>query len=224
MPQLFTDPRRLRLLALLSISCLICLVLEIYRIRVSGNHRFKFLIWNLFLAAIPLMITNAMILLHEKSYIRWFIGLGSWLLFFPNAPYILTDLFHLKGRDDMPLWFDTAILISFAWTGLMMGFISLMDIQKMITKKIGHWSWIPISAFIFIGSFGIYLGRFLRWNSWDIITHPKGLALDMLQILIHPMQHGRVYAVTLVFGTFLFISYTTLWHLTMQHSSVKKNI
>jgi uncharacterized membrane protein len=202
----------------------LCLVLSIYRVFISATPTFLFLNWNLFLAFIPWAASSALIVypkLQQKK-IAVLGLLGVWLLFFPNAPYILTDLFHLKHVDStMPMWFDLLQILSFAWVGLLFGFMSLWDIEKILKKYLitsrlkgllRYRLSIPIfsSILLFIGSFGIYLGRYLRWNSWDIIAEPFALIYDIGDRFINPFEHPRTWGVTLFMGLFLNIVYWSL--------------
>lgn len=130
--------------------------------------------------------------------------LPLWLLFFPNAPYILTDLFHLGNTVSMPKWFDLILILSFAWAGLYAGFKSLQDIQRMLTKFMSERkSMLIIVLLLFSAAFGVYIGRFERWNSWDLITHPFSVVVDILEKIIHPFTHLRAWGVTLMLGTLL---------------------
>ncbi|CAH0177815.1 hypothetical protein SRABI27_01177 [Pedobacter sp. Bi27] len=135
----------------------------------------------------------------------------TWILFFPNSPYILTDLFHLRLNGSAPIWFDLVLILSFAWTGLVYGLISLMDIEKhlitYLNKKLVN---SLIISFLFLASFGIYLGRYLRWNSWDIISNPLGLASDILGRFLNPLSHPRTWGMTLLMGLLLNMIYFSI--------------
>jgi uncharacterized membrane protein len=134
-----------------------------------------------------------------------------WLLFFPNAPYILTDLIHLEGMKDASLWFDLILILSFAWTGLLFGLLSLMDIEKLLnqffSKKLVHFI---VIVLLFVGSFGVYLGRFLRWNSWDIISDPFGLFFDIGHRVLNPFQFAKTWGMTIFMGIFLNMVYWSI--------------
>lgn len=139
---------------------------------------------------------------------------------FPNAPYILTDLFHLSNGSAMPIWFDLILILCFAWTGLMFGFLSLWDIEKLLaTKMSAKWVSIISSSFLFIGSFGIYLGRYLRWNSWDIINNPVDLMYDVGDRVVNPFDHPRAWGLTLFMGVFLNMIYWSLKLIKKQGST-----
>lgn len=138
-------------------------------------------------------------------------GISLWLLFFPNAPYILTDLFHLRHREGAPLWFDLLLILSFAWTGLMLGYVSLVDIQQVVSRTYNKITgWLFAVAALMLSGFGIYLGRFERWNSWDVISNPKGLAKDILLPIINPLGNLRVWGISAAFAIFLIVGYFTI--------------
>lgn len=201
-----------------------CLALSIVRVFASATPTFLFLNWNLFLAFIPWAASSALLLYPKLQQKKWAVVsvLGVWLLFFPNAPYILTDLFHLKySALTMPLWFDLVLILSFAWVGLMFGFMSLWDIEKILKSYVSQSRLkrffsaglaIPVvsSFLLFIGSFGIYLGRYLRWNSWDIIAEPFALIYDIGDRFINPFAHPQTWGVTLFMGLFLNVVYWSL--------------
>jgi uncharacterized membrane protein len=191
---------------------LLCFSFSIFRFIYTDTKVFLFLNWNLFLAFVPWAVTSITILKPNiQSYkITIIILLAVWLLFFPNAPYILTDLFHLRLKSSMPKWFDLILILSFAWTGLVFGFLSLWDIEKILTKSLNQiWISIISISLLFIGSSGIYLGRYLRWNSWDIIGEPFNLLYDITDRLINPFDHPRTWGVTIFMGIFLNMIYWT---------------
>jgi uncharacterized membrane protein len=188
----------------------ICFGLSVFRFTYSDTKAFLFLNWNLFLAIVPWVFTSVALLRPSLRRNRFtvFALLGSWLLFFPNAPYILTDLFHLRLRSSMPIWYDLLLILSFAWTGLLFGFLSLWDIEKILGRSMNRLKVTLVSVgLLFLGSFGIYLGRFLRWNSWDIISEPFRLLYDISDRVINPLDHPRTWGVTLFMGLFLNILY-----------------
>lgn len=188
----------------------ICFSLSIFRYIYSDTKTFLFLNWNLFLAFIPWALSTSLLVKPQiqQSKILICLALLVWLLFFPNAPYILTDLFHLRLKLSMPIWFDSILILSFAWTGMLFGFLSLWDIEQILLKSMKKTTVTIISILLlFLGSFGIYIGRYLRWNSWDIITEPFRLAYDIGDRLINPFEHSRTWGMTILMGTFLNILY-----------------
>jgi uncharacterized membrane protein len=193
------------------------------RVSASATHTFLFLNWNLFLAFIPWALSSLLIVypkLQEKK-LAVITLLCTWLLFFPNAPYILTDLVHLKHVVSMPMWFDLLLILSFAWVGLLFGFMSMWDIERILKRYLiqsrlrgvlRYRLSLPIfsSVLLFVGSFGIYLGRYLRWNSWDIIAKPFALIYDIGDRFVNPFEHPQTWGVTLFMGLFLNVVYWSL--------------
>jgi len=207
------EHKRFHETAFLGTMSIICFGLSIFRFMYTDTKVFLFLNWNLFLAFIPWVLTSIAIIKPniQKSRFTIFILLGAWLLFFPNAPYILTDLFHLRLKSSMPIWFDLVLILSFAWTGLLFGFLSLWDIELIMNKTINR-TWVTIISIglLFLGSFGIYIGRYLRWNSWEIITQPVKLIYDIGDRIINPFEHPRTWGLTLFMGLFLNMIYWSL--------------
>lgn len=202
-----------RLIGTMGISSMLCLLLLIVRIQWSGSIFYVFLVWNLFLAWIPFLC--AFLLAEAKAGARSKYMLaalfGVWLLFFPNSPYIVTDLFHFRQKLGIPLWFDLVLILSFAWNGLLLGFASLFEVQRFLKF---YFNAGRVNAFIvflmILCSFGIYLGRYPRWNSWDIISNPVALSGDIINMLLHPLENTRMIGVTFFFSLFLIASYWTL--------------
>jgi uncharacterized membrane protein len=131
-----------------------------------------------------------------------------WLAFFPNAPYILTDILHLGKGNAIPLWYDLILLLSYSFTGMLYGFISLNMIEeklKLLTK-IKFYGFFSM-VLIYVSCFGIYLGRFLRWNSWNILTNISSLFLDVSDRLLRPFDHTTTWGFTILLGTLLNIMY-----------------
>lgn len=188
----------------------LCLFLLVFRCVYTDTTVFLFLIWNLFLAFLPWLFSTLLIIYPKLQKNRFAVVslVFAWLLFFPNAPYMLTDLLHLRLKTTMPVWFDLVLFLSFAWVGLLFGFFSLWDIEKILVKKINKKFIALISlGLLFLGSFGIYLGRFLRWNSWDIIKQPFNLLIDVLDRLLNPFTHPRTWGMTLLMFFFLSMLY-----------------
>jgi uncharacterized membrane protein len=145
-----------------------------------------------------------------------FAGLATgWLLFFPNAPYICTDLIHLTTRFYGHFWVDLVLILMCAFTGLVLGFLSLYLMQSIVAGIYGRIaSWVFTAAAIGLGSFGIFLGRFLRFNSWDVVVNPTKLYRDVGTWTTHSGYQPASLAFPLLFATFLFIAYLMLYALT----------
>src|ERR1035437_422242 len=140
-----------------------------------------YLVWNLLLAWIPYIISSCCI--KKDTSVNHFIPFFIlWLLFFPNAPYLVTDVLHIASRLSPLLWYDSLLFFFFGWIGLLLGMLSLFHVHQYLKV---HYTYLVSELIIFaicvISSFGIYLGRFARWNSWDIFINP-------LQLLKHSLN------------------------------------
>jgi len=207
------ESSRCKITIVLILMTLFCFSLSAFRYYISDTKVFLFLNWNLFLAWIPLLLSSFIRVFHIKSKISLVFIIIVWILFFPNSPYILTDLFHLRARNAVPIWYDLIVILSYAWTGLICGFISLHDIEKRLSDfgKKNRMNAV-IVLFLFISSFGVYLGRFLRWNSWDVLNNPFGLFSDIVLRLIYPMEYTKTWGVTVLMGLMLnFMYFTFKW-------------
>ncbi|NIF07563.1 DUF1361 domain-containing protein [Chryseobacterium sp. Tr-659] len=223
MKKLVESPR-FKINALLVLMTLFCFSLSVFRYYISDTKVFLFLNWNLFLAWIPLLLSSLILVFKIKSKISLALIIVVWILFFPNSPYILTDLFHLKTRNAVPIWYDLIVILSYAWTGLLCGFISLNDIEKSLSGY-GKRNMINgiIVIFLFISSFGVYLGRFLRWNSWDILNNPFGLFTDIVVRFIYPMEYTKTWGVTVLMGIMLnFMYFTFKWAEVSNNNILQK--
>jgi len=179
--------------------------------RVWRSHQltYAFLVWNLFLAVIP-AVAGALVLRSRTTAVRvmWAV---VWLLFLPNAPYIVTDFVHLTPRPPVPLWYDVALLLSCAGTGLLLGYSSVADVQDAVGMRFGAAAgWFVAMAALLISGFGVYLGRFLRWNSWDPVASPAALVERLGGYGLNPMSHPRTVAVTFVYGVCFALGYAAL--------------
>ena len=211
----------------LAFVSIFCFAFSVIRLLYTGSKLFLFLNWNLFLAFIPWFFSSLLIIYPSlrKKNLLVFLVLGIWMLFFPNAPYILTDLFHLKRNLVMPIWFDLLLILSFAWTGLMFGFISLWNIEKVLNGFIKkNWVIFISTGLLFVGSFGIYLGRYLRWNSWDIIQQPLELVYDISDRVTSPYKHPTAWGMTILMGVFLNIVYWSFKVIKQEKSQGRESI
>lgn len=193
-------------------SCAFSIVLLMTRVVVTGYITYAFLVWNLFLAFIPYSISNWVQANFSKVNNKWKLATAivAWILFIPNSFYILTDLFHLDEITSAPKWFDLLLLLSFAWNGLLFGIISLRRIESIFSKFAGGSFSLAFVFFIMLlNAYGIYIGRFLRYNSWDVVVQPFSLFSDLLQMMVHPFQNisewGMIFCYT-VFMTLLYIT------------------
>lgn len=202
----------------LTFASSVSVALVLARILWTGRYHYAFLVWNLFLAWVPLIFA----LLASENYRnasgrnwRFFSLTSAWLLFFPNAPYIFTDLIHLTTRYYNHFWVDLVLVLSCALTGLVLGFLSLFLMQSIVTRVLGRIAgWVFIALVASVSSFGIYLGRFLRFNSWDVLFRPITVCHGVGHWAANPLASSTSFAFPVLFAAFLFISYVMLYALT----------
>jgi len=193
----------------------------LFVIRFVASHQLAYrnLVWNLFLAWLPLGF--AFLADRFRASRRCFVVCAFlWLLFLPNSPYLVTDLVHLKPRPPVPLWFDILLVQSFVLTGLLLGFLSLYLMHRLVSRSFG-WriGWGFTLVMIGLTGFGIYLGRFERWNSWDVFTSPFALSSGIFNLLIHPRANKTAFVFTTLCASFLGLSYLALYALAALHRS-----
>ncbi|SPE52255.1 conserved membrane hypothetical protein [Verrucomicrobia bacterium] len=205
----------------LSFATGVCVALVGARIAWTGNLRAGFLIWNLFLAWLPLIFALlACDHFEEPAGRNWRFGCfaAAWLFFFPNAPYIFTDLIHLTTRLYTHFWMDLMLILLCALTGLVLGFVSLYLMQSVVSRMFGRLaSWLFIAAVAGLSGVGVYLGRFLRFNSWDVLIRPVAVSRGIGNLVADTQLSSL--AIPALFGTFLFIAYLMLYALTHLHQA-----
>jgi uncharacterized membrane protein len=213
---------RLMMFALLAGATVFSVAVWRVRAEYTGSGRYGFLIWNLFLAWIPFLISY---FAYTMTLRRWWIYIAIpltailWLIFFPNAPYILTDFQHLAtSAGDLPVWYDVMMLIWFAFTGLLLGMVSLFLMQEIIRREFGRWAgWAFVALVAALSSAGVYMGRFLRWNSWDILRDPTGIALYTFERAQNPSVQALGFTgLFAAFFLFLYITLYTFGHLLLE--------
>jgi uncharacterized membrane protein len=202
----------------LAFASAVSVALVVARAVSTGNIRYGLLIWNLLLAWLPLIFA---VLAHERYHqdakpnLR-FAGLAAaWLLFFPNAPYIFTDLIHLTTYFYGHYWVDLILILMCALTGLVIGFLSLYLMQSIVVRMYGRIvGWIFIAVAAGLGGVGIYLGRFLRFNSWDVFVNPTQVYRGLGAWTANHAYYPSSIAFPVLFGAFLFVAYVMLYALT----------
>ena len=201
---------------LLSLSMLFSILLVVVRVSHTGRITYIFLAWNLFLAYIPYLITASMAEYPSRMNNRlvrlplYFL----WLLFIPNSFYILTDLFHLVDRyqdGGIPQWFDLALLLSFGWNGLLLGVLSVRQMGKFlgVTSSLRK-EILFLYPVMWLSSLGIYIGRYLRYNSWDLVTDPFQLMRDIIVMIVHPLRHQFAWDMIFCFSILMTLFYLML--------------
>lgn len=205
----FSD-RRIAVLASLALMSAFVLTMLFARVIYTGTLDHSWIAWNLFLAWIPFLLALV-------AYARARPGASGpgaaalcilWLLFFPNAPYIVTDLKHIgTSGNGVPILYDVLLLSAAAWTGLLLGLTSLFLMHAVARRFIGALNaWVLVTGVLAASSFGIYLGRFQRWNSWDVFVRPGALLAQATQGF-----HARPIALTVLLTGFLLTSYLVLY-------------
>jgi len=198
-------------LLLSSVLAFFLLVARIYR---SRSGAYVGLPWNLFLAWVPYLGSLWAAHLHGRYPRRWWVLLipgALWLAFFPNAPYLLTDFWHLYARRSAPLWYDIGLVSIFALTGLFLAVFSLRTMQKLVKDYVGSFlSWTFVLIVLGLSGLGMYLGRILRWNSWDLVLHPRSVLHDVVVRLANPLENLQAYGFSLLFAAVLLICYLAL--------------
>ena len=211
---------KFKTLFIVTLALSFSVVILIVRMKLNKSFFYLFLIWNVFLAIIPYTITMYLNSITNLGKLRLGIWFLVWLAFLPNAPYIVTDLIHLRIGNGSLLWLDVLVVLSFALSGLFLFYLTIIDMQKIITSNFIR---IPIGAtttvVLFLCGFGVYLGRFLRYNSWEIISEPQVLISDVINILLSPFQNSEAWLFTMGFGSFLVVGYWMFKNLCLEQPS-----
>jgi uncharacterized membrane protein len=210
----FRNRYNIAVFVMLNLACAVCVALVIAHVAYSASDRRAGLIWNLFLAWIPFILAY---FAHVVSWGRIWLYLVIpvvaflWLIFFPNAPYMLTDLQDIaKGTGGAPLWYDVIVIVWSSWTGMLLGVISLYLMQDIVHRTFGRFAgWAFVFVISGLSSFGIYLGRFVRLNSWDILQNPAEIAMEILGLVIDPSR--RLAAFTFLYAFFFLFVYILLY-------------
>jgi uncharacterized membrane protein len=217
---------RLVVLAGLGIATALCVALEVLRELHYHTHAYRFLLWNLTLAWIPLLLG---LLIYDRyrrgaALLELAPVVALWLLFLPNAPYILTDFIHLSPTPGTPLWLDGAILSAFAWTGILLGFVSLYLVHGVARDRYGgRVGWSSVTVVLALVSAGVCLGRFMRWNSWDMLFQPGKRLAELTPHLSDPSAVAEATAATLVLTFLLAAAYACFYMLLRVRLEPRSN-
>ena len=198
-------PRSIISLLILSV------ILNLLRIVFFGNTSFIYILWNILLAFVPFFISSILVLNTNKGNIIkpfFIIGFILWFIFLPNAPYVITDFIHLGRIHIVPVMYDIFLLFTSAAVSLLMGLYSLSHMEKILllkfSKKVTN---IFIAIIILFTSFGMYLGRFLRFNSWDLFISHNSLVFGIWNALSTPDNFMNIYSYTILFFVFIYVFY-----------------
>ncbi len=210
---------------LLSAASAFCIAMVVARVFYSDSWRYTSLIWNLFLAWIPFVLAYFAYMLSWRRMLVYFVIPAFailWLIFFPNAPYILTDLQHLSQEStNAPLWYDVIMLVWFSWTGMLLGVVSLSLMQEIIRREFSRaLGWVFVFLVAGLSSAGVYVGRFIRLNSWDILQDPAETAGNLWNWLEDPSLSsiGFIGLYTLFF-IFIYLTLYAFGHILQEQKT-----
>jgi uncharacterized membrane protein len=206
------ERRQAAVVASLAFATILCTLMLVARALYAGRVGHLGLQWNLFLAWLPML--GALVAYNlgkrygRRAWPLFLPFLSGWLLFFPNAPYILTDFINLAPRHGVPLWYDLLMIVTYALTGMFLGLVSLYLMQSLVRRAFGAVSsWVFTLGVLAITGFGVYLGRFPRWNSWDLLTDPTALLSDIWMRLTNPLAYSRTFVFSILFSLSLAAMY-----------------
>jgi uncharacterized membrane protein len=196
----------------LILSALFSCLLVAARIYHTGRPTFLFMPWNLFLAWVPYRISSR--ITRTGNRFLFVAGLIVWLLFIPNSFYILTDLYHLADNhrnSRVPEWFDLILIVSFALNGLLLGVRSTRQVEKLLAPDASFLGrWVFLYPVMWLSAWGVYIGRVLRYNSWDIVASPVDLLGDIIRMIAHPLRYHDAWGMILCYSILLTIVYSVL--------------
>jgi uncharacterized membrane protein len=191
--------------------------LLIFRIILTDSHRYSFIPWNLFLAWVSFALAG--MLVRGLDHGRWRswrnISLTVlWLIFLPNTWYVLTDFIHVVPTGEISQLYDIVMISLLVFIGFSLGFAGLFMIHRELIKRWGVGrSYLAVESIILLSSFAIYIGRDLRWNTWDVIANPGGVLVNVSDSL-DPFGNPRAFNVTALFFILISLLYLAFWIFT----------
>jgi uncharacterized membrane protein len=201
-------------------TCLLSAAVLLARVACTWHFRQLYLGWNLFLACVPVGLAISLAKAHRRgdSVFRLSLIGAGWLLFLPNAPYILTDLVHLDSKLHPRFWTDLLLILLFAWSCAFAGFLALFIVHHTVTRRFGaRPGWLFVAIVSLLCGVGVYLGRFERWNSWDILLQPWGIFHDLWDLAT---DGGRKFVI--LFSTMVMIGYVSLYSLVQMSAALHR--
>lgn len=206
-----------QLLATFALANAVCIIFFAARVISGGTWRYGFLFWNLFLAWLPLLF--GWWLGRELKHRRWLtwqclLLTLLWLGFLPNSFYVTSDIIHLQSTGEVSLLFDLVLFISFVWASLLLGFTSLFMVHRQLLKRLNKQTAHVLIALVLLAcSFAIYLGRYLRWSTWDVLINPAGILFDISDRFISPRAHPQTFSTTASFFILYGTMYIVIWRI-----------
>ncbi|WP_228850807.1 DUF1361 domain-containing protein [Aegicerativicinus sediminis] len=211
--------------SLVILSSMTAIILLMIRMKITKSFHLIFLVWNLFLAFIPFAISS---FITTNKLNKWMLVPSTiiWLLFLPNAPYIITDLLHVRASQNYIASLDILVITTFAGTGLYLFYSSLISMREMLISVTPNWlKPIGLISLLTLSSFGVYLGRFLRFNSWDLIKEPQSLFIESVNIIVQPLANKSAWLFIFSFSMFLLLGYRFFEHYLVKSKTIAlKNI
>jgi uncharacterized membrane protein len=205
-----TSARRVVLVVSLVATTGLTLVLGVTDPFPPASYPTRFFVWNLGLAWVPVFCAAAFGVVRHRI---WLVPIGLlWLAFLPNAPYLMTDLVHL--RHDVELWRHVMQYGVAAWTGVILGVVSVHLVCRRIEREFGPViGWIAVVGSVGLCAIGVVIGRFQRWNSWDLLTQPGAVAATTFDWVRSPLAYVQPTGLALAVGALFGLAYLTLWSL-----------
>lgn len=212
----------------MAVASAVCIAWVVFRLFVGGQIQHAYLAWNLILAWMPLafaiLATEHFARAGTMRDRRLLGSVTAWLLFFPNAPYIFTDLVHLFATRQHTFWTELMLVLLCALTGFVAGFLSLRLMHELVTKVWGRWTgWAFVIMVSGLSAFGVFLGRFVRLNSWHVVTHPLRVAEGTMEAALNVLTQWQHTKSFIVFSVFLLLGYWMLFALTLQSSPLRSS-
>ena len=205
-----TNVARAVLLAALGATTVLTFVIGVTDPIGTPSYPTKFLVWNLFLAWIPVFFAACFAAVRRRL---WLVPLGlAWVAFLPNSPYLVTDLVHLG--EGVELWRHVLQYGFAAWTGIMLGVVSLRLVHARIERELGAIAgWTTVLVSVALCAIGIVIGRFQRWNSWDLVRQPDAVIATTLEWMRSPFADTQSTGVAIAVAAFFGLAYLTIWSL-----------
>jgi len=195
----------------IAIAFMLPIALLVARVLYTGRTTYLFMLWNLFLAWLPLLFAYLTLYSRRKRSITMPIFAIAWLLFLPNAPYLVTDIIHMPYPGGASSLYDAVLFFVFAMGGIFLGTASLRWMEEAVARDWGVlWGQFFALAIIGLTGFGIYIGRYLRWNSWDVVANPVPLMREIYPFFVHPFQNWQVWVFSALFGVAFAFAYRLL--------------
>ena len=193
------------------------LALVLVRRHFGHMQNYHFIPWNLFLASVPYGVSLGTAFLYRFTGRHGWVLLplyALWLVSLPNAPYLMTDFIHLEEKTPLQIWYDRTMLATYAVTGYVLAVVSLDLMHRPVRALLGwRLSWLFVIVSLYLAGVGVHLGRAQRYNSWDVVLHPKAVVMDALDRVFHPYNHVNTTFDALYYGAILllgFVAYLTL--------------